>query len=166
MASISAWRAGRTAASRWRARIANRANTVRRCRFAKSSRTKSPAAILATTQPAAPVAASTLSPSSAHAKSALIQGWAKPPGPAFGRPDDRLRVPTKGRGLVGTGRASARLCRSYGRGAPQRICGAPPRPTPVTYRSARPYGCTALLRLQVLPELAEQQFLIAGGDRL
>ena len=38
-----------------------------------------------------------------------VVGRAKPTGPAFGRPDDRLRVPTDGRGLVGTARKSAPL---------------------------------------------------------
>jgi hypothetical protein len=33
-------------------------------------------------------------------------GWAKPTGPAFGRPDDRLRVPTAAP-LVGTARRRA-----------------------------------------------------------
>src|SRR5258707_192998 len=38
-----------------------------------------------------------------------VVGWAKPTGPAFGRPDDRLRVPTKARGMVGTAHRS-RAC--------------------------------------------------------
>src|SRR5467141_1948879 len=52
-------------------------------------------------------------------------GWAKPTGPAgachragqrpdpLGRPDDRLRVPTKGRGLVGTARTKVGLARLW-----------------------------------------------------
>jgi hypothetical protein len=35
-------------------------------------------------------------------------GWAKPTGPAFGRPHDRLRVPT---GRVGTAREASRPIR-------------------------------------------------------
>jgi len=37
-----------------------------------------------------------------------VVGWAKPSGPVFGRPDDRLGVPIKGR-LVGAARKSAPL---------------------------------------------------------
>jgi hypothetical protein len=38
------------------------------------------------------------------ARGATVVGWAKPTGPAFGRPDDRLRVPTAAEPLVGTAR--------------------------------------------------------------
>jgi len=38
-----------------------------------------------------------------------IIGWAEPTGPAFGQADDRLRVPTKSCGAVGTARKSAPL---------------------------------------------------------
>src|SRR5262249_14211153 len=48
-------------------------------------------------------------PKAARANFDRLAGWAKPTGPALGGPDDKLRVPTKRRGLVGTAPKSAPL---------------------------------------------------------